>query len=181
VGADQLTRRADLESAVSASRRNLPSGETLGERNVDLIKGWIDGCTANHANACQTKGQWMPTRLLAVDSLRLVETADGGVQDDRRYAALSYTRGTASSDAAVRTTLESLEERKEGMDLAELPRTFRDAVAACRALEIPFLWIDALCIMDDAEDRSREVALLPKTFGNAEVTIAACVLPPLSP
>lgn len=143
---------------------------------MDLIKGWIDGCKTNHGNACQVKSEWMPTRLLALDSLRLVETADGGVQDeDRRYAALSYTRGTASSDAAIRTTLENLEERKGGMDLAELPRTFRDAIVACQALGIPFLWIDALCIVDDSEDRNREVALMSKTFGNAEVTLAAYV------
>jgi len=172
----QLTRCADLESAISASRRNLPSGDTLSERNIDLIKGWIDGCMTNHGNACQAINQWMPTRLLAVNPLRLVETADGSVQDDdRRYAALSYTRGTASSDAAMRTTLENCEERKEGMDLAELPRAFRDAVFACRALGIPFLWIDALCIMDAAEDRNREVALMPKTFGNAQVTFTAYV------
>ena len=160
-----LTPSADVEAATPASRRNLPSGDTLSERNIDLIKGWIGSCTTNHGNACQTKSQWMPTRLLAVDSLRLVETADGGIQgDDNRYAALSYTRGTAPSAAAIRTTLENWEERKEGMDLAELPRTFRDAVLTCRALGIPFLWIDALCIMDAAEDRDREVALIRKSF-----------------
>ena len=106
--------------------------------------------------------------------MRLVETADGGLEaDDRRYAVLSYARGTALSDAVIRTTPENLEERREGLDLAELPRAFRDAVSACQALGIPFLWVDALCIMEDPEDRNREVALLPRTFGNAEVTFTA--------
>ena len=170
----ELTAHADVESAVSASRRNLPSSDTLSERNLGLIKGWVDDCTTNHGNACQAGTQWVPTRLLAVDPLRLVETGDGGLDaKDCRYAVLSYSRGTASSDAAMRTTPENLEERKEGLDPAELPRAFRDAVSACQALGIPFLWVDALCIMEDFEDRDREVALLPRTFGNAEVTFTA--------
>jgi hypothetical protein len=146
----------------------------LSERNIETIKGWISDCTANHANACQVNTRWTPTRLLALDPPRLVEMAE--VDDhDHRYAALSYARGNAPPDPAVRTSAENLDERKEGIDLAELPRTFRDAVAACRALGIGYLWIDALCILDDAEDRDREVSMMHKIFGHAELTIAAYV------
>ncbi|KAK4041532.1 heterokaryon incompatibility protein-domain-containing protein [Parachaetomium inaequale] len=161
-----------VESPLSATRRNLPSANALNERNVEMIKGWIKDCTANHANACQVNTPWTPTRLLALDPLRLVETAE--VDDDaHRYAALSYARGNAPPDSAVQTSAENLDERKEGIDLAELPRTFRDAVAVCRALGIRYLWIDALCILDDTEDWDREVAMMHKIFGHAELTIAA--------
>jgi hypothetical protein len=171
-----LTQITDVESPISASRRILPSDNTLSERNIDLIKGWINGCTTNHGNACQADARWMPTRLLALDLLRLVETASGVTENDVRYAALSYARGNASSDMAVYTLPENLENMKEGIDLADLPKTFRDAVAVCQALRIRYLWIDTLCILDDAEDLKREVSMMHKTFAHAEVTIAAYVL-----
>ncbi|KAK4118140.1 HET-domain-containing protein [Parathielavia appendiculata] len=163
----------DIESPVSASRRNLPSDSTLSERNVDLIKGWINGCAANHGNACQGDARWTPTRLLALDPLRLMETASIAAEDDHRYAALSYTRGNDWPDTAVQTSSENLDDRKEGIDLADLPRAFRDAIAVCQALGIRYLWIDALCILDDTEDWKREVVMMHKTFGHSEVTIAA--------
>jgi hypothetical protein len=149
----------------------------LSERNIDLIQGWIQGCAANHGNACQVNARWTPTRLLTLNPLRLVETVNGVIHedDDQRYAALSYARGDNLSDTAVQTSAENVDERKEDIDLAELPRTFRDAIAVCQALGIRHLWIDSLCILDDAEDRKREAAMMHKIFGHAEITIAAYV------
>lgn len=147
-----------------------------------MVKGWINGCAENHGNACQVNARWAPTRLLALDSLRLVETANAGLEDDgHQYAALSYARGNTSPDMAVQSSLENLEERRQGINLAELPRTFREAVVVCRALGVRYLWIDALCILDDTEDRNREIALMHKTFGHAEITIAAYGLSPNFP
>ncbi|KAK4133944.1 HET-domain-containing protein [Trichocladium antarcticum] len=165
----------DVESPLAVPRRRLPSVNALGERNIALIRGWTLDCKANHANACQVNTPWTPTRLLAVEPLRLVETADGGMQmqDDQRYAALSYARGSDLSDLGVQTSAENVEERKEAVDLADLPRAFRDAVAVCQALGIGHLWIDALCVLDDDEDRDREAAMMHKVFGQAEITIAA--------
>lgn len=141
-----------------------------------MINGWIKDCTIDHGNACQVHAKWLPTRLLALEPLRLIETADGGIEYvSPRYAALSYARGDASCIMAVQTSTENLMERKEGIDLTELPRAFRDAVAVCQALGIPYLWIDALCIVDDGEDRNRELLTMHKIFGQAEVTIAAYV------
>jgi hypothetical protein len=139
-----------------------------------MVKRWIGGCEANHGSACQAGRRWRPARLLDVDALRLVETASNPTEDDLQYAALSYTRGNAWSGlAAVQTSTDNLEERKEGIELADLPRTFRDAVAVCRALGIWYLWIDTLCILNDAEDLKREASMMHKTFGHAQVTIAA--------
>ncbi|KXX74622.1 hypothetical protein MMYC01_208453 [Madurella mycetomatis] len=48
----------------------------------------------------------------------------------------------------------------------------KDAVAVARALGIPHLWIDALCILQqDAADWELESSLMHKIYGNAYVTI----------
>jgi hypothetical protein len=52
----------------------------------------------------------------------------------------------------------------------------RDAVAVCRALSVRYLWIDALCIIQDAADSSdweRESEHVGKVFQNAYFTICA--------
>ena len=56
----------------------------------------------------------------------------------------------------------------------QMPRTFTDAIVICRKLEIPFLWIDALCIVqNDAADWQRESAMMDKIYSNAYITLAA--------
>ncbi|KAK0750915.1 heterokaryon incompatibility protein-domain-containing protein [Schizothecium vesticola] len=55
-----------------------------------------------------------------------------------------------------------------------LPQTFADAVAVTRALDIPYLWIDSLCIVqDDRADWAREASLMGDVYANALVTVAA--------
>jgi hypothetical protein len=58
--------------------------------------------------------------------------------------------------------------------LADLPRTFRDAVRIGRALGVQYLWIDALCIQQDSpEDVARELARMHDTFRDAYLVLAA--------
>ena len=45
------------------------------------------------------------------------------------------------------TTRENLESRKASLSLNDMPATFRDAVRVCWKLNIRYLWIDALCIL----------------------------------
>lgn len=60
------------------------------------------------------------------------------------------------------------------MNVANFPKTFRDAIEITRALEIPYLWIDSLCIVqDDQEDWKIESRLMEQVYSNAYVTIAA--------
>ncbi|KAF8850965.1 hypothetical protein BDZ45DRAFT_556941, partial [Acephala macrosclerotiorum] len=58
--------------------------------------------------------------------------------------------------------------------LHELPKTCRDAVVVVRALNIPFLWIDSLCIIQDCTaDWEYEAARMCSVYENALVTLAA--------
>ncbi|KAF4966915.1 hypothetical protein FSARC_5448 [Fusarium sarcochroum] len=51
-----------------------------------------------------------------------------------------------------------------------------DAVVATQALSIPYLWVDALCILQDqASDWEYQCTQMEKIYGNAHVTICALV------
>ncbi|KAK2770106.1 tol protein [Colletotrichum kahawae] len=57
-----------------------------------------------------------------------------------------------------------------------LPANFLDAIKICRYLEIDYLWIDSLCIIQDQDskdDWNKQAAQMSDIYENAYVTIAA--------
>jgi hypothetical protein len=55
-----------------------------------------------------------------------------------------------------------------------IPRTFREAIHITRRLEIPYLWIDSLCIVqDDLDDWAKEAAKMKETYSGSAVVISA--------
>ena len=72
------------------------------------------------------------------------------------------------------TTKSNIAARLSGFQINELPRTLKEAIRTVRALGIDFIWIDAVCIIqDDTEDWSREASRMGKIYNHAYLTIAA--------
>ena len=90
------------------------------------------------------------------------------------------SQSTASSDEDSIGSTEgqdiriSREEFMAGIPSSELPQTFQDAISVTRRLQIRYLWIDSLCILQDSpEDWDHESAQMHLVYGNAYVTLAA--------
>lgn len=116
--------------------------------------------------------QFIPTRLIDVefhrDLIRVVDSRDA----QRWWCCLSYVWGEGHRQ--VRTTKETLAAHKDCLPLAFLPPTIRDAIIVARWLEIPYIWIDSLCIIqDDPEDVKRELGLMSNIYRLAIITICA--------
>lgn len=78
------------------------------------------------------------------------------------YVALSYCWGGFTG---FRTLTENYQERIKKIDFKELPPVFAQAVTLTRALNIRYLWIDALCIIqDDNNDWIREAAKMSDVY-----------------
>lgn len=89
------------------------------------------------------------------------------------YAALSWRWGPREKHPP-KTLWENLQERTEGNWKSSLPPLFTDAIKFTRKLGLNYLWIDALCIIQDsAEDWSSESAKMTEIYNNAYLTIAA--------
>ncbi|KAG5803840.1 hypothetical protein H9Q74_011665 [Fusarium xylarioides] len=59
-------------------------------------------------------------------------------------------------------------------DTSTLPQTLQDAVRVCGELGLSFLWVDALCIIQDApEDKATEIGQMAKIYENSYVAIMA--------
>ncbi|PKS05119.1 hypothetical protein jhhlp_008486 [Lomentospora prolificans] len=133
----------------------------------DLLSSCINGhksCSAQYPASAE-----LPTRIIDTQgpNPKLIDT--GGRHDT--YAALSYCWGVGASFMLTKATEAQF---RAGRPLADFPATLRDAIEVTRALNIRYLWIDALCIIQDsAEDWAREAARMCGVYGGAIVTIAA--------
>ena len=93
----------------------------------------------------------MPRRLVKIEtgqvkpSLQLVEFSQPMIQ---AYACLSYCWGT---EKHAQTTRATLQQHIHGIEYEGLPRTIKDAIAVTKSLGLNYLWIDALCIIQDDE------------------------------
>jgi hypothetical protein len=117
----------------------------------------------------------MPTRLIDVgppDGSRepfLHETKG----ESGKYITLSYCWGPSQP---VVTTKENLDAHKRAIAFVALPQTIQDAITITRKLGVQYLWVDALCIIQDplgGEDWQIESSKMGDIYGNALLTIAA--------
>lgn len=118
---------------------------------------------------------YIPKRLVDVssDTPRLILREDvpqsGRRSSDFKYAATSYCWG--SGERQAKTTAATLQDRQAGISETEMPAVLRDAIQLTRALGIPFLWIDALCILqDDQSDWEQQCAEMHHIYGSAQLT-----------
>jgi hypothetical protein len=147
------------------------------ERCTSIVNEWIRECHSNHKLCLDTALEWtqLPSRLLDVHprlgpSVVLVECEN--LENPRgRYATLSHCWGTSE---IIKTTRDSLRQRKLSIGWEELPRTFQDAITLVRALGLQYIWIDSICIVqDDQLDWKRESTRMASVYSNSYLNIAA--------
>lgn len=116
----------------------------------------------------------LPTRVLDVRTLESSTEIKLYVshKDEREpYVALSYCWG---GDQKVKTTSTTLSGNLVAIKEAELEQTIQDAITITRKLGFQYLWVDALCIIqDDDSDKGREIQMMGEIYKNATITIAA--------
>ena len=140
-----------------------------------IIKAWLSQCLTEHAgSACCSiiKGAG-PKRLvhlpLGNQPGRLVDVLPTAAPP---YVALSYVWGPPGEN--LKTTRANLGEMRETIPDDRLPRTLRQVFDLVRMLEVEYLWIDALCIIqDDAADKAAEISNMGLIYRNSLLQIAA--------
>ncbi|TGZ81115.1 HET-domain-containing protein, partial [Ascodesmis nigricans] len=122
------------------------------------------------------------SRIWIVDtSITAVDGVHGSISHNHpyhQYAALSYVWGdptTNNSQATACSTTTNITDRMtEGLETRLLPATVRDAVKVTQELGVRWLWIDALCILQDSkDDKIRELPKMRAIYRGAIFTIMA--------
>lgn len=148
--------------------------------DLDLCHSWLTHCRNMHDETCNTpswasrlqKPHGLTFRLIDVNN-KCVAEKDSRTCD---FAALSYVWG-AREDIAGLLRLETSTMQKlftPGSIDYSVGNTIKDAIAVAMSLDIRYLWVDRLCIIqDDKEDMETQIGQMDRIYGNAVVTIVA--------
>ncbi|KAF8542665.1 heterokaryon incompatibility protein-domain-containing protein [Trichophaea hybrida] len=141
------------------------------------MKEWLEICEEFHAEECakeideNTANIPSCLRVIDVEENRLVTVTPG-----LRYIALSYVWGQVSSVFQYRTTKSNFQRRTEkgGLDGVVFPRTIRDAIVLVGLLGQRYLWVDAVCIIqDDDTDQAVQISSMNIIYGASHLTVVA--------
>lgn len=147
--------------------------------DAKLIRTWLDSCTHSNSSHCAGSGTlWDGKGLRLIDvELRCL----AHVTERHEYLALSYPWGETARGFLCATTSNidalcqpgSLDMDGVEEPLAKKPsRTVLDAMHLATSLGFRYLWVDALCILqDDADEIRRLIHGMGGIYGRATCTI----------
>ena len=147
-----------------------------------MIKEWQTECDSlehgHHQCKPQNPVRLLPKRLLDLEAipgcedLKLVHTLD--LDPVTRYTTLSHCWGPPVVLPPLRTTKSRLDDFCSLISFLSLPQNFKDAVLLTRMLNVRYLWIDSLCIVqDNIHDWEVESARMASYYQHSYLTIAA--------
>ncbi|KAI0188906.1 hypothetical protein EV127DRAFT_482145 [Xylaria flabelliformis] len=148
---------------------------TSSRSSFQVAKAWLHDCITCHEVCSQSHAPTvLPTRVVDVGDA----THDPFLFESKgayhTYCALSYCWGTSSDKH--KTTSKNLQRYYTAIPPHELPRTILDAIHVARGMGFKYLWIDALCIIqDDHDDWLREAVKMTQVYANAALTITTSV------
>ena len=166
-----------LNNNNTASKLDLePSGRLYPQIcDITLFRRWLRDCQETHG--CSARGS-MTTRKL---SLRLIDTAKMCIvefiqlgHETPRYCALSYVWGMDLGCCSLTKNNHKELMQPGGINTLLLPQTISDTVYVVKALGQRYLWIDALCILqDDRDDQRLQIPSMRHIYSRAVLTIIA--------
>jgi hypothetical protein len=150
-----------------------------------LARRWLDVCTEQHGKRCRNVDMnFLPTRLVDLspnlerDAVKLVSSSEyynAGNSTFVKYAALSYCWGT---EPFLNTTSSNIKAMQQSISLSQLPQTIQDAIRVTRYMEIRYLWVDSLCILQGSDTAAQQDWLsesqnMGQVYQSAYFTISA--------
>ncbi|GKZ18367.1 hypothetical protein AbraIFM66951_000925 [Aspergillus brasiliensis] len=173
----QLSEQDDNISAESNDLQDESSLPPQLFQDCRALRALIDDCTDNHPICKPREGLSLPSFLLelsvtsASPAVRLIKTSDIQVAPIH-YVCLSYCWGGIQPNM---TTTSRLDSYLAGMDTTEIPETILDAMRVTIAMGYQYLWVDALCIVQDSEaGKIVELGKMASIYSGAVLTI--CVM-----
>ncbi|KAG2117469.1 heterokaryon incompatibility protein-domain-containing protein [Suillus clintonianus] len=165
------------EDASKVGRTEELHGRRVGQ-NVDiaLLKKWIHICESEHGERCETVW-WRGAEEILPKNVRVVDVTRMAVvpaPSSCRFVALSYLWGGMGKE--YWTTRANIKQRRAqgSLDVSVLPETILDTIQLVRQLGERYLWVDALCIVqDDPKDKSVQIGAMELIYSSSVFTIFA--------
>ncbi|RWA10527.1 hypothetical protein EKO27_g4582 [Xylaria grammica] len=177
----EIVALANDSSAASASLVRPVRQESI---DFTMASNWLSICETIHGDECRKMPglDGFPVHPATIlDEFRLIDVEQSCIiraTSDSKYTALSYVWGQATVLRAGRDNIESLE-KIGAFDSPEfrpqVPQTVKDAMQATKEMGIRYLWVDALCIIQDEGDSAKlpHIKNMNRIYETAELVIVA--------
>lgn len=140
-----------------------------------VVQEWIQQCSTQHQCFGRTDG-WYPTRLVELlpgDRFRVVRSDSALFCHGKHYITLSHKWGNGNF---LRLCTNNLSDLEKGLPINRLRKPFQDMLTVAQRLDIPYAWIDSLCIIqsgDNYEDWRHESQTMTEVYSNSFCNISA--------
>ncbi|KAH7134115.1 heterokaryon incompatibility protein-domain-containing protein [Dactylonectria macrodidyma] len=140
--------------------------------DYDVLRAWVRLCDDEH-DICKHQGNPVNIprlRLVDVKNMCIVEFAG---QKRPPFATLSYVWGATPFLRLTRENLVNLR-KPDSLRTTLPPLTISDAITVCKGLQIGYLWVDSLCIIqNDESDMMETIDKMDAIYRESVLTIVA--------
>jgi hypothetical protein len=143
---------------------------------LDRLREWLHVCENTHL---KLPDHVRRSLKLGITVLRVIDTEENRiceVETSCPYVCLSYVWGPPIANPILLTTKTKTQmETIDGLVDFDIPPTIKDAMRVTRDIGLRYVWVDALCIVqDDDDDKKIFIPNMDIIYGNATLTIVAC-------
>ena len=140
----------------------------------EILRTWLSKCESSHS-MCWWTGPKAFLRLRLFDiKFRCVRQFQISSDNTVRYVALSYVWGSQAQPLTLSRANHKALSKKGAINLEEISRTISDAAVVVEMLGERYLWVDALCILqDDQDDLAEQIPVMGQIYSRSLVTIMA--------
>ncbi|KAI0136526.1 heterokaryon incompatibility protein-domain-containing protein [Xylariales sp. AK1849] len=136
------------------------------------LKTWLHTCEETHP---VSEFRYLKSKMTAIRVIDVEKACVVKLEHPVRYACLSYVWGGAKQTLYAADTKDLFEE-PGGLIGANtvLPQTIADAMEVTKSIGLRYLWVDALCILQDSiDDKATIIADMGAIYHNATLCIVA--------
>jgi DNA-binding transcriptional MerR regulator len=149
----QLDQHQHPSTDIYAAPLRVLPGNTFSDGTLDLIEHWLAGYLCNHSACVAARVNDREEILHGVRFLQITDPHTILLREDMvpyQYTCLTHCWG--GSEIIPKTTVANKAIHIErGLSVGSLPETFRETVHVCHRIDIDFVWIDSLCIVQDGD------------------------------
>lgn len=169
----------DIGFGQATARNHYGRNESTGSPcAMAVAKQWLRNCRTSPAHArCREaffpggSPALLPKRVLHVGSDRQDPRLFESHGLKASYCILSYCWGRPGNSI---TTTQNIAKRLDSIPLISLPALLSDAILTARELGFEYIWVDALCIIQDSEDDwACEASKMLEYYSQADLTITS--------
>lgn len=147
---------------------------TVDQADFQLIKETLRSCENGTSDLLLHRGE----SRLSIATFRVIDMADKCIrkipQRGCRYVALSYVWGGVQQLLLQEANREELERTNSLIKhQALVPQTIKDAITLASQIGERYIWVDALCIIQDDEvSKQAQMTSMDRIYSEAVLTIA---------